>query len=255
MVSDVKGVQRRFGEDNCNEKNVTLAKPSCSVNDSLKRLYPSPGKTAVNAVRGWKAKRSKSESSSYPIFKKRFTETLKDVFLISDPSVATVPRRNSDNFITNDLVNPGVEKHITMKHITRQGPVYVRSKNKLLLNDDYNIDENYFEGKCSSEHSSLKFVVDNDIKQPPSSSKMVSSCLFQSELKVCPICFKRFLASDIVCHAVACAIKFDQDLDDRILEIYDSNETLEVTFPYMVHCEKVKEVNPQENTALLLKKY
>ena len=61
-----------------------------------------------------------------------------------------------------------------MKHITRQGPVYVRSKNKLLLNDD-NIDENYFEGKCSSEHSSLKFVVDNDIKQPPSSSKMVSS--------------------------------------------------------------------------------
>ena len=157
--------------------------------------------------------------------------------------------------VSDDLVNPGVEKHITMKHITRQGPVYVRSKNKLLLNDDYNIDENYFEGKCSSEHSSLKFVVDNDIKQPPSSSKMVSSCLFQSELKVCPICFKRYPASDIECHAVACAIKFDQDLDDRILEIYDSNETLEVTFPYMVHCEKVKEVNPQENTALLLKKY
>ena len=100
LVNDVKGVQRMFGEDNGNEKNGTLAKSSCSVNDSLKRLYPSPGKTAVNAVRGWKAKRSKSESSSYPIFKKRFTETLKDVFLISDPSVATVPRRNSDNFIT-----------------------------------------------------------------------------------------------------------------------------------------------------------
>ena len=148
--------------------------------------------------------------------------------------------------VSDDLVNPGVEKLwnvSTMKHITRQGPVYVRSKNKLLLNDD-NIDENYFEGKCSSEHSSLKFVVDNDIKQPPSSSKMVSSCLFQSELKVCPIFFKRYPASDIECHAVAGAIKFDQDLDDRILEIYDSNETLEVTFPYMVHCEKVKEVNP-----------
>ena len=42
----MKGVQRRFGEDNCNEKNGTLAKPSCSVNDSLKRLYRSPGKTA-----------------------------------------------------------------------------------------------------------------------------------------------------------------------------------------------------------------
>ena len=78
-----------------------------------------------------------------------------------------------------------------MKHITGQGLVYVRST-KLLLDDDYNIDENYVEWKGSSEHSSLKFLIDNDIKLPPSSSGTVSSCPVQSELKACPICFKRF---------------------------------------------------------------
>ena len=66
-----------------------------------------------------------------------------------------------------------------------------------------------------------------------------------------PICFKRFPAVDIECNAVACAIKFGQDLDDSILEIYDSDETLEETLPYMVQCEeeKVREANPQENPA------
>ena len=81
-----------------------------------------------------------------------------------------------------------------MKYITGQGLVYVRSVKKLVLDDDYNIDENYFVGEGGSDHTSLKFVVDKDIKQPPSSSKTVSSCPFQSELKVCPICFKRFPA-------------------------------------------------------------
>ena len=164
---------------------------------------------------------------------------MKDVFLISDPSVATVPRKNSRQFyyknglvvtavqfdlsiddedvhkqtrtrfckyeslqfeflkaVDDDLVNPGVEKvdYKTMKHITGQGLVYVRSVKKLVLDDDYNIDENYFVGEGGSDHSSLKFVVDKDIKQPPSSSKTVSSCPFQSELKVCTICFKRFPA-------------------------------------------------------------
>ena len=159
--------------------------------------------------------------------------------------------------VDDDLVNPGVEKvdNKTMKHITGQGLVYVRSTKKLLLDDDYNIDENYVEWKGSSEHSSLKFLIDNDIKLPPSSSGTVSSCPVQSELKACPICFKRFPLSDIECHAAAFAIKFDQDLDDSILEIYDSNETLEETLLYMVQCEeeKVKEVNPQENPASLQK--
>ena len=36
LVNDAKGVLRRFGEGNCSEKNGTLLKPSCSVNDSLK---------------------------------------------------------------------------------------------------------------------------------------------------------------------------------------------------------------------------
>ena len=85
--------------------------------------------------------------------------------------------------------------------------------------------------------------------------KSTSHFLPQSELKVCPIWFKRFPASDIECHAAACAIKFDQNLDDSILEIYDSGETSEETLPYMVQCEeeKVKEVNPQQNPALLQK--
>ena len=210
--------------------------------------------------------------------KKKLTETLKDVFLISDPSITTVPRRNSRQFYhknglvatavqfgssmdnedvykqirksfckyedlqfeflkaVDDLVNPGVEKvdYKVMKHITGQGPVYVRSTKKLLLDDDYNIDENYVECEGSSKHSSLKFIVINDTKLPPSSSKTVINCPVQSELKVSPICFKRFRASDIECHAAACAIKFDQDLDDSILEIYDSDETLEETLPYMV---------------------
>ena len=87
-----------------------------------------------------------------------------------------------------------------------------------------------FEGEGSSERSSLKFLVDNDIKQPPSSSKTISICPVQSELKIWPICFKIFPASDIECHAAACAITFDQDLDDSILEIYDYNETLEDTY-------------------------
>ena len=159
--------------------------------------------------------------------------------------------------VDDDLVNPGVEivDYKTMKHITGQGLVYVRSTKKLLLDDDYNIDENYAEWEGSSKHSSLKFLVDNDIKLPPSSSKTIFNCPVQSELKVCPICFKRFPASDIECHAAACAITFDQDLDDSILEIYDSDETLEETLPYMVQCEeeKVKEVNPQENPASLQK--
>ena len=101
----------------------------------------------------------------------------------------------------------------------------------------------------------MKFLVDNDIKFPPSSSKTVFNCPVQSELKICPICFKRLPASDIECHAAACAIKFDQDLDDCILEIYNSDETLEETLPYMVQCEeeKVKEVNSQENPASLQK--
>ena len=69
-----------------------------------------------------------------------------------------------------------------MKHITGQGPVYVRSTNKLLLDDDYNIDENYAEWEGSRKHSSLKFLVDNDIKLPPSSSKTVFNCPVQSKL-------------------------------------------------------------------------
>ena len=206
-----------------------------------------------------------SQQVHHPIFKKKFTEILKDVFLISEPSVATVPRRNNyykNGLVANavqfnssmddedvykqirkrfckyeglqfeflkavddDLVNPGVEKvdYKTMKHIAGQGSDYVRSTKKLLLHDDYDIDENYFEGEGSRDHSSLKFVVDNDIKQPQSLSKTVSSCQVQSELKVCPICFKRFPASDIECHGAACAIKFDQDLDNIIFEIYDSD--------------------------------
>ena len=64
-------VIRSFGEGNCSEKNGTPSKPSCSVNDSLKKLYPSTGKAAVNAVWGWKAKRSTSASSSYPTSKKK----------------------------------------------------------------------------------------------------------------------------------------------------------------------------------------
>ena len=205
---------------------------------------------------------------------------MKDVFLISGPSTAIVPRRNSQQFyyknglvatavqfdssmddedvykqirkrfckyedlqfqllkaVDNDLVNPGVEEvdYKTMELITGQGPVYVRSTKKLLFDDDYNIDENYFEGEDSSDHSSLKFYVDNDIKQPPYSSKTVFSCPVQSELKICPICFKRFPTSDVECHAAACAIKFDQYLDDIILEIHDSDETLEETLSYMVH--------------------
>ena len=235
-----------------------------------------------------------------PLPKKKFTETLKDVFLISDPSITTVPRRNSWQFyhknglvatavqfdssmddqdvykqirkrfckyedlqfeflkaVDDDLVNSGVEKvdYKTMKHITGQGPVYVRSTKKLLLDDEYNIDENYVEWEGNSKHSSFKFLVDNNIKLPQSSSKKVYNCPVQSELKVCPICFKRFPASDIEYQAAACAIKFDQDLDDSILEIYDSDETLEETLPYMVQCEeeKVEEVNLQENPASLQK--
>ena len=81
------------------------------------------------------------------------------------------------------------------------------------------------------------------------------SLIAQFSQSLCPICFKRFPASDIECHAAACAIKFDQDLDNSILEIYDSDGTLEETLPYMVQCEeeKVKEVNPQENPASLQK--
>ena len=71
LVNDAKGVLRRFGEGNCSEKNGKLLKPLCSVNDSLERLYPSTGKAAVNAIWGWKAKRSKAASSSYPTFKKK----------------------------------------------------------------------------------------------------------------------------------------------------------------------------------------
>ena len=56
LVNDAKGVLRRFGEGNCSEKNGTLSKPSCSVNDSLKRLYPSTKKVVVKVVWGWKAK-------------------------------------------------------------------------------------------------------------------------------------------------------------------------------------------------------
>ena len=71
LVNDPKGVLRSFGEGNCSEKNGTPSKPSCSVNDSLKKLYRSTGKAAVNAVWGWKAKRSKSASSSYSTSKKK----------------------------------------------------------------------------------------------------------------------------------------------------------------------------------------
>ena len=150
--------------------------------------------------------------------------------------------------VDDDLVNPDAEKvdYKTMKHITGQGPAYVWSTKNLLLDDDYSIDENYNEWEGSSKHSSFKLLVDNDIKLPPSSSKTVFNCPVQSELNVCPICFKRF-------HAAACALKFDQDLDDSILEIYDFDAILEETLPYMVQCEeeKVKEVNPQENPAPL----
>ena len=89
---------RSFGEGNYSEKNGTLSKPSCSVNESLKKLYPSTGKAVVNTIWGWKAKQSKSASSSYPTSKKKLTETLKDVFLLSDPSITAVPRRKSRQF-------------------------------------------------------------------------------------------------------------------------------------------------------------
>ena len=95
LFNDAKGVLRSFGEGNCSEKNGAPSKLSCSVNDNLKKLYPSTGKAAVNTVWGWEAKRSKSASLSYPTSKKKLTETLKDVFLTSDPSITTVPRRNS----------------------------------------------------------------------------------------------------------------------------------------------------------------
>ena len=96
--------------------------------------------------------------------------------------------------VDDDLLNPGVEKldYKTMKHITGQGPVYVRSTKKLLLDDDYSIDKNYVEWEGSSEHSSLKFLVDNDIKLPPSSSKTVFNFPVQSELKVCLFALKDF---------------------------------------------------------------
>ena len=76
-----------------------------------------------------------------------------------------------------------------MKHITGQGPVYIMSTKKFLLDDGYNMNM-MFEWKSSSEHSSVKFLVDNDINLPPSSSKAANSCLVQSGLKVYPICFK-----------------------------------------------------------------
>ena len=50
------GGLRSFGEGNCSEKNGTSSKPSCSVNDSLKKLYPSTKKAVVKVVWGWKAK-------------------------------------------------------------------------------------------------------------------------------------------------------------------------------------------------------
>ena len=70
LVNDAKCVVRSFPEGNCSEKNGTPSKPSCSANDSLKKLYPSTGKAAVNAVWGWKANRRKSASSPYSLPKK-----------------------------------------------------------------------------------------------------------------------------------------------------------------------------------------
>ena len=70
LVNDAKDVLISFGEFNCGEKNGTPSKPSCSVNDSLKKLYARTGKATARKVWGWKAKRSKSAISSYRTFKK-----------------------------------------------------------------------------------------------------------------------------------------------------------------------------------------
>ena len=71
LVNDAKGVLRSFGEGNCNEKNGTVSKPSCSVNDSLKKLYRSTGKAAVNAVWGWKLNEASQQVHHTPLSKKR----------------------------------------------------------------------------------------------------------------------------------------------------------------------------------------
>ena len=117
----------------------------------------------------------------------------------------------------DDLLNPGAEKaeYKTMKHIAAgQGPVSIGSTKRLLLDDDYDIDDNNVERECSTEQSSLKLTCDvdnNDIDLLPSASTKANRCPIQLELKVCPIYFKRFPVSDIESHAAVCAIKLDHD--------------------------------------------
>ena len=227
------GGLRSFGEGNCSEKNGTPSKPSCSVNDSLKKLYPSTKKAVVKVVWGWKAKWSKSASSSYPTYKEKFTETLQDVFLISGTSVTTVPRRSSQQFyckngfvatavqfdssmdgedvykqirkrfckykdsqfeflkaLDDDLVKPGVEKvdYKTMKHIIGQGSAYLSLDRNFSLIMNMILMKMILNRKVAVSIAPWSSLL---IKLPPPSSKMATSSPVQSELKVCPICFKQ----------------------------------------------------------------
>ena len=70
LFNDAKGVLRSFGEGNCSEKNGAPSKLSCSVNDNLKKLYPSTGKAAVNAVWGWKLNEASQRVHHTPLPRK-----------------------------------------------------------------------------------------------------------------------------------------------------------------------------------------
>lgn len=63
--------------------------------------------------------------------------------------------------LDDDLVKPGVEKvdYKTMKHNWTRFSLS-KSGQKLFLDYEYDTDENDFEQEGSTEHSSLKFLVD-----------------------------------------------------------------------------------------------
>ena len=97
LVNNAKGVLRSFGKGS--EKNGTLSKPSCSVNYSLKKLYiPKHWKSCCECSLGLESYTKQVSKFIIPHFQKKFTETFKDSFLISDLSIKTVPRRNSGQF-------------------------------------------------------------------------------------------------------------------------------------------------------------